>query len=125
MANLQKGFFRLTIVVSVITGLLFFLLSFEGSQRNVKTSFQRDQYEKYKAGDISYEFENRVLTYESDPNYYFAIKPHPKGFQKVVVFFKAFLFALLGATPYVLAVWVIYFTIRFVVTGFIGKNENT
>ena len=121
MSNLQEGFFRLTIVVSVITGLSFLLLNFYIHYDQVVSSFQRDQYEKYKAGDISYEFENRVLTYESDPNYYFAIKPHPKGFQKVVVFFKAFLFALLGATPYVLAVWVIYFTIRFIIMGFIGK----
>lgn len=121
MTNLQKGFFRLTIVVSAITGLLLLLLNFYSHYGQVVSSFQRDQYEKYKAGEISYEFENMVLTYQSDPNYYEAIKPRPKGTDKVSVLFKTFLLALLSAIPYVLAVWVIYFTIRFVVTGFIGK----
>ena len=48
MVNLQKGFFRLTVVVSVFIGLLFFLLNFEDSQRNVETFFQRDSYENWK-----------------------------------------------------------------------------
>ena len=117
MVNLQKGFFRLTVVVLVIIGLLFFLLNFEDSQRNVETFFQRDSYEKleksYEAGDIYYENEttSEVFTYESHPNYFKdhfrSIGPKPEGFQKVVVFFKAFLFTLLSGTPYVLAVWVI------------------
>ena len=101
----------------------------------MEDSFRLDSYNKlkqqYEAGEIYYEDENTgKITYESHPNYFSDTftslrGPHPKGFQMVVVYFKAFLFTLLGAMPYVIAVWVIYFTIRFIVMGFIGKNENT
>ena len=135
MGNLQEGFFRLTIVVSVITGLLFLdVPGFEDSYSDEAWYFRQGLYYKlaqeYKTGEAYYTDVNsgEVFTYESHPRYFDkhhygrTYRQAPlKWFQKVFVFFKVVLFALLGAMPYAMAVWVIYFTIRFIVMGFIRK----
>ena len=124
MTNLQKGFFRLTIVVSVVAGLHGITLNHQDSFDKALSSYRMTAYEKWKSGEIYYENNNGIkLTYKDDLGYTYRDIPLPEGFEMAGVASASYLFCLLRTIPHVLVVWVIYFTIRFVVIGFIGKND--